>query len=307
MGGKRLLHRRARRRRSLAASRRRRPLRRGRRRRRSTASGRRSSRPSRPTRRRAAACGRSQSSPSGRVYRGQHGCLVPARSSRDARRARERSAPVLARLRESEPVSWVPALDGWLVTRRDLVLQAMRDPATFTVDDPRFSTAQVVGPSMLSLDGGEHGATAIRSPAVSARCGARAIQRDRATRGRAAARRDRAARARPTCAPSLPGRSSVEVDGARTRARRDRTDEALGWYAEIVADGDGDHRRRAGRRQRPRGVRAAPRAVEHALDRDPAVVARRRGSGGAGGLDRERGRRRTRRCFCSAGSRRRRR
>ena len=24
---------------------------------------------------------------------------------------------------------------------------------TFTVDDPRFSTAQVVGPSMLSLDG----------------------------------------------------------------------------------------------------------------------------------------------------------
>ena len=27
---------------------------------------------------------------------------------------------------------------------------------TFTVDDPRFSTAQVVGPSMLSLDGDEH-------------------------------------------------------------------------------------------------------------------------------------------------------
>src|SRR5205807_3293791 len=26
----------------------------------------------------------------------------------------------------------------------------------FTVDDPRFSTAQVVGPSMLSLDGTEH-------------------------------------------------------------------------------------------------------------------------------------------------------
>ena len=32
----------------------------------------------------------------------------------------------------------------------------MRDAATFTVDDPRFSTAQVVGPSMLSLDGDEH-------------------------------------------------------------------------------------------------------------------------------------------------------
>ena len=66
--------------------------------------------------------------------------------------------PILARLREQEPVSWLPALGAWLVTRRDLVLQAMRDPDTFTVDDPRFSTAQVVGPSMLSLDGDAHSA-----------------------------------------------------------------------------------------------------------------------------------------------------
>jgi cytochrome P450 len=33
----------------------------------------------------------------------------------------------------------------------------MRDSAAFTVDDPRFSTARVVGPSMLSLDGAAHG------------------------------------------------------------------------------------------------------------------------------------------------------
>ena len=32
----------------------------------------------------------------------------------------------------------------------------LRDARTFTVDDPRFSTAKVVGPSMLSLDGGQH-------------------------------------------------------------------------------------------------------------------------------------------------------
>jgi cytochrome P450 len=32
----------------------------------------------------------------------------------------------------------------------------MRDATTFTVDDPRFSTGQVVGPSMLSLDGEAH-------------------------------------------------------------------------------------------------------------------------------------------------------
>jgi cytochrome P450 len=63
---------------------------------------------------------------------------------------------LLARLRAAEPVSWLPALNGWLVTRHDLALQVMKDAATFTVDDPRFSTAQVVGPSMLSLDADEH-------------------------------------------------------------------------------------------------------------------------------------------------------
>lgn len=64
--------------------------------------------------------------------------------------------PLLARLRASEPVSWIPALGGWLVTRRDLAVAVMRDAETFTVDDPRFSTARVVGPSMLSLDGPVH-------------------------------------------------------------------------------------------------------------------------------------------------------
>ncbi len=58
--------------------------------------------------------------------------------------------PLLARLRASEPVSWVRVLGGWLVTRHDLALRVLRDAAAFTVDDLRFSTAQVVGPSMLS-------------------------------------------------------------------------------------------------------------------------------------------------------------
>jgi cytochrome P450 len=64
--------------------------------------------------------------------------------------------PLLARLRAAEPVSWLPALGGWLVTRFDLAARVMRDGQAFTVDDPRFSTARVVGPSMLSLDGSEH-------------------------------------------------------------------------------------------------------------------------------------------------------
>ncbi len=63
---------------------------------------------------------------------------------------------LLANLRDREPVSWVPVIDGWLVTSRDLCVAVMRDAETFTVDDPRFSTSQVVGPSMLSLDGPEH-------------------------------------------------------------------------------------------------------------------------------------------------------
>src|ERR1700710_605577 len=62
----------------------------------------------------------------------------------------------LALLRESEPVAWVPALNAWLVTRRDLALVAMRSPGTFTVDDPRFSTGRVVGRSMLTTEGEEH-------------------------------------------------------------------------------------------------------------------------------------------------------
>lgn len=62
----------------------------------------------------------------------------------------------LARLRRLEPVSWVTSLDGWLVTGYDAAVRVMRDSDTFTVQDPRFSTARVVGTSMLSLDGVQH-------------------------------------------------------------------------------------------------------------------------------------------------------
>jgi len=68
----------------------------------------------------------------------------------------------LARLRAQSPVAWVPVLDGWLVTGYAEAVAVMRDSRTFTVDDPRFSTARVVGPSMLSLDGKAH--TRHRSP-----------------------------------------------------------------------------------------------------------------------------------------------
>jgi len=64
--------------------------------------------------------------------------------------------PILHRLRSEAPVSWISALHAWLVTGHELAIQVMLDAVTFTVDDPRFSTQQVIGPSMLSLDGPEH-------------------------------------------------------------------------------------------------------------------------------------------------------
>ncbi len=80
----------------------------------------------------------------------------PIGSSATLSELEENPHPLLARLRTSEPVSWLDALGGWLVTRYDLAVRVMRDPTTFTVDDPRFSTSQLVGPSMLSLDGAIH-------------------------------------------------------------------------------------------------------------------------------------------------------
>ena len=50
----------------------------------------------------------------------------------------------------------MPALGAWLVLERERALAVMRDDATFTVEDPRFTTGRVVGPSMLTLDGAAH-------------------------------------------------------------------------------------------------------------------------------------------------------
>jgi cytochrome P450 len=141
----------------------------------------------------------------------------------------------LAELRAHEPVSWVPVLDGWLVTRRDLCIEVMRDAGRFTVDDPRFSTAQVVGPSMLSLDGVEHRrhrdpfAAALRKPEVMARFAdgverdARALVAGLAPSGRAEIRRD------------LAGPLAVQVVSAALDLLGTEPATVLGWYDEIVA------------------------------------------------------------------------
>jgi len=64
--------------------------------------------------------------------------------------------PFLAELRAAGPIGWVECLQGWVVVGHGLAVQVMRDAQTFTVDDPRFTTSRVVGPSMLSMDGAQH-------------------------------------------------------------------------------------------------------------------------------------------------------
>ena len=64
--------------------------------------------------------------------------------------------PILAAARRRGPVVWLPALGAWVVTDRATAVAVMRDPERFTADDPRFSTSQVIGSSMLSTDGADH-------------------------------------------------------------------------------------------------------------------------------------------------------
>src|SRR5919201_3675456 len=194
--------------------------------------------------------------------------------------------PLLARLREREPVSWLPALGGWLVTRRDLALEAMRDPGSFTVDDPRFSTGQVVGRSMLSLDGAEHGrhrdpfARPFRLDAVQERFAALvaaeterlidAIEPD----GRAELRR------------SLAGPLAAIVTAQAIGLEGTDTATILAWYDAIV---DGVTRVAAGNPVTPaaREAFAALRSsVEPLLDRDPGASLVAAAAGEAGGLTR---------------------
>lgn len=142
--------------------------------------------------------------------------------------------PLLARLREREPVSWLPALGAWLVTRRDLALQAMRDAETFTVDDPRFSTGQVVGPSMLSRDGAEHG----RHRDPFARPFRLARVRERFT-GLVEAETDRLidtieADGRAELRRALAGPLAARVVAEALGLRGTSTDDVLAWYDSIV-------------------------------------------------------------------------
>ena len=195
---------------------------------------------------------------------------------------------LLARLREREPVSWLPALDGWLITRRDLAMQVMRDPKTFTVDDPRFSTGQVVGSSMLTLDGEEHRrhrepfARPFRLAPVRARFTELVAQETERLidaiepAGRAELR------------ASLTGPLAVAVVANALGLEDADAGAVLGWYERIVAAVTDIT---AGRPLPATGREAyedLSAAISPALDREPAASLLAAAASEAGGLERER-------------------
>jgi cytochrome P450 len=195
--------------------------------------------------------------------------------------------PLLARLRAEEPVSWLPVLEGWLVTAYALAVDVMRDDATFTVDDPRFSTAQVLGPSMLSLDAEAHVrhrqpfAGPFRLDAVRRRFTAVVeAETDRLLEAIAPA-------GRAELRASLAGPLSVAVMVHALGLGETEPVVALGWYGAIVA---AVHDISAGRPPGDGGAAAFAAlggAVERALDRDPHSSLVAAAAGEAGGLGRE--------------------
>jgi cytochrome P450 len=195
---------------------------------------------------------------------------------------------LLARLREHEPVSWLPALDGWLVTRRDLAMAVMRDPETFTVDDPRFSTGQVVGSSMLTLDGEEHRrhrdpfARPFRLDAV----------RDRFTESVARETERLIDAIEPAGAAELratvTGPLAVAVVTEALGFEDADVGAVLGWYQRIVAAVTEITAGRPLSADGREAYAALSAAIGPALDREPAASLLAAAASQAGGLERER-------------------
>jgi cytochrome P450 len=163
----------------------------------------------------------------------------------------------------------------------------MRDPVAYTVDDPRFSTAQVVGPSMLSLDGERHAAhrlpfaRSFRLDAVRERF--TAIVEAEADRLLDAIEPDGRADVRRALAGPLSVAAMVHALGLEETP----AEAVLGWYEAIVV---AVTEITAGAPAPAAGAEAFAAlrvAVEPALDRDPDASLVAAAAGDAGGLTRE--------------------
>ena len=60
--------------------------------------------------------------------------------------------PIFAELREKEPVTWVPEIERWFLTRRDDILAVLRDPDLFTTDAPS-TIRDMFGAHMMTTEG----------------------------------------------------------------------------------------------------------------------------------------------------------
>ena len=163
----------------------------------------------------------------------------------------------------------------------------MRDSEAFTVDDPRFSTGRVVGPSMLSLDGAEHArhrspfADPFRRPAVHERF-TELVGR----RGRCAVGRARAGSSAGELRRGFAGPLAAAVVRQALGLRMTETAAMLGWYDAIVGDVSGIT---AGRPLTAAGSDAFAqlrRAVESVLDCAPRSSLLAEVAGGSDGLRR---------------------
>ena len=195
--------------------------------------------------------------------------------------------PVLAGLRAAAPVAWVPVLDGWLVTRRDLALEVMRDDGAFTVEDPRFTTARIIGPSMLSVDGSEHGrhrrpfARPFRLAAVRERFSAAvAEETDRLVDGFADAGEVELRRAFAGPLAALTTTLALGLDETDV-------DEVLGWYDAIVGAVTELPAGREAPASGAAGFAALDAAVRAVLDRRDGASLVAAAAGAAGGLRRD--------------------
>lgn len=64
---------------------------------------------------------------------------------------------LLAQLRTTEPVTWVPSMDMWLITRWDDVAHVEAHPELFTAATEPSLLARALGQNMLTCDPPEHG------------------------------------------------------------------------------------------------------------------------------------------------------
>ncbi len=61
--------------------------------------------------------------------------------------------PLFHELREAEPVTWVPQLGMWMLTRRDDIVRVLTDWERFTTDSPASTIRDIFGAHMLTTDG----------------------------------------------------------------------------------------------------------------------------------------------------------